>query len=159
MLTDHRKEQLKMLLSWPEIRAIPDIEVLTLHVCDTLFVGNPDEISEIQSYLESLLPPSVIPHLKAKDVVWVVNDLAELGVKLGNQFFWLYKGDSLVYDTGTHDTGRPMRWRKVKKREFGESCLPHGFDRLQHRRAPSGEVDYTDPAEEWTDLPADPMNA
>ena len=35
--------------------------------------------------------------LKDEQVEWVVNDSAELGVKIGNQFFWLYKGASLIY--------------------------------------------------------------
>ena len=30
--------------------------------------------------------------LEPEDVEWVVNDIAELGVKSGDEFFWLYKG-------------------------------------------------------------------
>lgn len=65
--------------------------------------------------------------LKADDVQWVVNDNAELGVKIGDQFFFLYKGDSLVYETGAHDDGSPMHWRTVGKREFGECCHPINY--------------------------------
>jgi hypothetical protein len=61
------------------------------------------------------------------DVQWVVNDNAELGVKIGEQFFWLYKGESLVYDNAEHDDGRPMMWRTVGKREFGECCHPVNY--------------------------------
>ncbi len=62
--------------------------------------------------------------MKAEDVQWVVNDIAELGVKIGDQFFWLYKGGSFVYPDGKHDDGTTIRWRLVGKREFGESCVP-----------------------------------
>lgn len=65
--------------------------------------------------------------LTAEDVEWVVNDNAELGVKIGRQFFWLYKGTSLIYENGTHDDGRPMLWRPVGKREFGECCHPVNY--------------------------------
>jgi len=50
-------------------------------------------------------------------VEWVVNDLAELGVKIGNEFFFFYKGES--YKGGS-------KWRYVGKREFGECCHPWG---------------------------------
>ena len=65
--------------------------------------------------------------LKSEQVEWVVNDSAELGVKIGNQFFWLYKGESLIYEDGTHDDGTPILWRPVGKREFGECCHPAKF--------------------------------
>lgn len=64
---------------------------------------------------------------------WIVNDLGELGVKVGGRFFFLYKGDNIEYgDEGNagkdgialHDDGRPMKWRIVGKREFGETCQP-----------------------------------
>jgi hypothetical protein len=60
-------------------------------------------------------------------VEWVVNDNAELGVKIGRQFFWLYKGASLVYEDGAHDDGSPIMWRPVGTREFGECCRPAKF--------------------------------
>lgn len=53
--------------------------------------------------------------LTEDDVEWVVNDLAELGVKIGDQFFFMYKGMS--YKGGS-------KWRYVFKREFGETCHP-----------------------------------
>ena len=83
--------------------------------------------------------------LKPKDVEWVVNDHAELGVKIEGQFFWLYKGESLVYETGKHDNGMPMYWRFVGKREFGECCHPPHLERLpdQYREG-----------EAWAPLPA-----
>lgn len=63
--------------------------------------------------------------LRPNEVEWVVNELAELGVKIGKQFFWLYKGDSLVYGPTAE---REMKWRKVEKREFGETCRPVNLD-------------------------------
>lgn len=59
--------------------------------------------------------------------VWIVNDSAELGVKIGDRFFFLYKGDNLEYKTGLHDDDTPMMWRPVGKREFGECCHPVKF--------------------------------
>ncbi len=63
--------------------------------------------------------------LTAADVEWVMNDLTELGVKIGDQFFFLYKGESMTYDVpAKHEDGQRMRWRHVGKREFGECCHP-----------------------------------
>ena len=58
--------------------------------------------------------------LTASDVEWVVNDLAELGVRIRGQCFFLYKGHSIIYDP---EDG-PMYVRPVGKREFGETCSP-----------------------------------
>lgn len=52
---------------------------------------------------------------------WIVNNLGELGVKIGTRFFFLYKGESLEYESGG-DPGGPYAWRPVGKREFGETC-------------------------------------
>jgi len=72
-------------------------------------------------------PENTTPSVTEEQVEWVVNDNAELGVKIGNQFFWLYKGRSLVYENGKHDDGTPILWRPVGKREFGECCNPVKF--------------------------------
>ena len=61
------------------------------------------------------------------DVEWVVNDNAELGVRIRGQCFFLYKGNSLVYETAKHDDGTPMFVRTVGKREFGECCHPINY--------------------------------
>lgn len=103
--------------------------------------------------------------LKAEQVEWVVNDIAELGVKIGNQFFWLYKGHSLVYGDN-HDTnkdgivintddGKPMSWRPVFKREFGDCCHPVNYEDLKkcgHQHY-IGTVSLSD-SDEWKPLPA-----
>lgn len=103
----------------------------------------------------------VDPH----DVQWVVNDSYELGVKIGNQFFWLYKGETLIYTDGKHDDGTPMRWRLVGKREFGETCNPFMFilknepmagSYEHHPRGNLVELDgtpTTNPKYQWQDLP------
>jgi hypothetical protein len=87
--------------------------------------------------------------MKAEDVEWVVNDNAELGVKIGNQFFFLYKGRSLVYESGKHDDDTPMYWRPVFKREFGECAHPINY------KDPTkiGTVSMED-SDEWKELPA-----
>lgn len=69
-------------------------------------------------------PASVQDVLTADDVQWIVNDNAELGVMIRGQAFFLYKGDSLVYDDAKHDDGTPMYYRTVGKREFGECAYP-----------------------------------
>ena len=105
--------------------------------------------------------------LRADQVEWVVNDLAELGVKIGDQFFFLYKGTSLVYGALEPDptkppiheeggdplvgykAGDPMRWRHVRKREFGECAFPINYD----DPTKIGTVSYDD-GDDWSDLPA-----
>lgn len=103
--------------------------------------------------------------LSDDDVEWVVNDNAELGVKIGGQFFWLYKGGSLVYGTtadsvkdgfAMHDDGeRQLKWRPVFKREFGECCHPVNYADLRKCGYPHqiGTVSPDD-SDEWRPLPA-----
>ena len=64
--------------------------------------------------------------LRENEVEWVVNNLAELGVKIGDQFFFLYKGNSLVY-VGNDSDEPALCWRLVGKREFGECCHPVNY--------------------------------
>lgn len=94
--------------------------------------------------------------LKPEDVEWVVNDNAELGVKIGDQFFFLYKGRSLVYgllnedptQPPEHDAGGPMHWRPVFKREFGECAHPINYADLTK----IGTVSLDD-SDDWKELP------
>lgn len=67
------------------------------------------------SFMNDVKPNVVKEKLKNKDVEWVVNDCGELGVKIKDQFFFLYKGESM---------GSGGQWRYVFKREFGETCYP-----------------------------------
>lgn len=96
--------------------------------------------------------------LKDTDVEWVVNDLAELGVKIGNQFFFMYKGESLEYGKyedcykdgkAIGSNGEPMKWRPIFKREFGECCHPINYKNPEF----IGTVSLDD-SDEWQDLPA-----
>lgn len=92
--------------------------------------GTPEEAIAAWNRRSALPSPAgavQVPQLKADDVEWIVNDNAELGVKIGNQVFFLYKGQSLVYESGKHDDGTPMLYRMVGKREFGECCHPVKF--------------------------------
>lgn len=62
---------------------------------------------------------------------WIVNDLGELGVKVGGRLFFLYKGSSLEYTSPEHtNSDGPSRYRPVGKREFGEVCrsTPHNVE-------------------------------
>lgn len=102
--------------------------------------------------------------LTAEQVEWVVNDIAELGVKIGNQFFWLYKGRSLVYgdDEESRKAGvalwsdgdeplKPHKWRPVFKREFGECAHPINYA----DPTKIGTVSLDD-SDDWKPLPAPP---
>ena len=85
-----------------------------------------DQISDMLLYIRKNDPQAIVrvePHnplltgmaLRSTDVEWIVNNEGELGVKVGDQFFFLYKGESLMY-------GNDMdQYRPVGKREFGES--------------------------------------
>ena len=94
--------------------------------------------------VEPTTPPAPLGGLTEDDVEWVVNDIAELGVKIGQQFFFCYKGGSLVYgerggetENGVclHDDGTPMMVRPVGKREFGETCKP-----IIHMKVENGHI-------------------
>jgi hypothetical protein len=90
-----------------------------------------------------------VPQLSAEDVQWIVNDIAELGVMINGQAFFLYKGHSLVYEDATHDeTGEPMHYRPVFKREFGECAHPINY--ADPTRI--GTVSLND-SDEWRVLP------
>jgi hypothetical protein len=86
--------------------------------------------------------------LTKDDVEWVVNDMGELGVKIKDQFFFLYKSRS-------YEGGR--LWRYAGKREFGECAHPVEFYR-PGRMKPDNYVGYWEDAEgetadQWQDLP------
>ncbi len=60
-------------------------------------------------------------------VQWIVNDRAELGVLVGGEAHFLYKGASLVYGRDSVDEKAPRWYRPVEKREFGECCRPRAL--------------------------------
>jgi len=107
------------------------------------------------------------PAEEVPEPVWIVNDLGELGVKVGERFFFLYKGDNIEYEDAKHDDGTQMRYRIVGKREFGETCWP-----LSWLKAGRSDARYTvnltytpglswgKPEDgEWRDLPPAPLTA
>lgn len=69
-------------------------------------------------------PVSAPADARVAEPEWVVNDLGELGVKVGSRFYFCYKGRSLEYRDGQHDDGTSIMWRPVGKREFGETIQP-----------------------------------
>lgn len=108
-----------------------------------------DRVAETPEQIDALLnvvgspEPKTPPctdrtRLSAEDVKWIVNDLAELGVKIGDQLFFLYKGESLTYKTDKHWDGQPRKWRPVRRLEFEKL----GFHLIS---ASHGE--------EWFDMP------
>lgn len=89
--------------------------------------------------------------LTENDVEWITNDLAELGVKIGDQFFFLYKAHSLVYDSPSEypeDSPTPRYWRHVFKREFGECAHPINYENPRL----IGTVSLDD-SDEWKVIP------
>jgi hypothetical protein len=64
---------------------------------------------------------SLLSKLLTEDFVeWIVNDAAELGIKIGNRAFFLYKGGSIEY----LEEDDIIAYRPVYKREFGECVKP-----------------------------------
>jgi hypothetical protein len=96
--------------------------------------------------------------LKDSDVLWITNDNGELGVRIGDQCFFLYKGESLVYGEAAHDDGTPMMIRPVSKREFGECCHAMDMDALRevphefHRFIRDKKTTLADGGE-WAQMP------
>ena len=101
---------------------------------------SPEPLRELGRYLAGVLDEDEFP--KANELIlqlatttpqssapvvgepeWIVNDIGELGVKLGDRLFFLYKGDNIEY-SGLHEDGSPMLYRTVGKHEFGEVCHP-----------------------------------
>ena len=67
--------------------------------------------------------------IETKDVTFIVNDSGELGVKISNKTFWLYKDHTpKVYDTAKHENGDTIMYRPIMKGEFGNECRPVSFD-------------------------------
>lgn len=121
------------------------------------------------------LRPQAVPMTDEPE--WIVNDLGELGVRVGSRFFFLYKGGNIEYGAdgigdsrdgvALHGDGTPMHYRIVGKREFGETCWP-----LQWVVRGHSENRYTEPLTfipglswgkpedgEWKPLPAHGITA
>ena len=102
-------------------------------------------------------------YLEPENVEWIVNNLGELGVKVGENYFFCYKGRSIRYDAddieGPSDDEEgihPLKWRPVYKREFGECIHPppktkHSYDRGEYDPM-MGRYDFG-PAEHWKPIP------
>ncbi len=92
--------------------------------------------------------------------VWIVNDLGELGVFVNGRYFFLYKGDNIEY-SGLYDDGSPMLYRRVGKREFGETCWPLQWimrGHCDHRYTVElvgypGLSNEREPIDDWRPLP------
>lgn len=67
----------------------------------------------------------LVQQTRSPEPEWIVNNLAELGVRVGDKFFFLYKGENIEYVSVDGTDGEvPLKWRRVQKREFGECCQP-----------------------------------
>lgn len=63
--------------------------------------------------------------LDREDVEWVVNESGDIGVKIGEQFFFCYKGESYCH------IGDKFVWRNVRKREVGETLRVEGYEPIR----------------------------
>ena len=81
-------------------------------------------------------------------VEWVVNSIAELGVKVNGEYYFLYKGDSIIYKNEEDRGNGMLQVRPVFKREFGECCHPINYKDLRY----IGTVSLDD-SDEWVPLP------
>lgn len=68
-----------------------------------------------------------LEEISEDDVEWVVNSIAELGVRVKGRYFFLYKGRSMEYEGLSEEAARyldPLRVRPVEENEFGVVCRP-----------------------------------
>lgn len=96
------------------------------------------------------------PRIDASDVQWIVNDMGELGVKIGDQFFFLYRGKSHNYGEMTHMDGTPILYRPVGKYEFGETVIVkahQGMEEEDRFSDPVPELEERDnPEYQWKQI-------
>lgn len=138
MWDGHAEVSKRLLILAAENMEVARARIVELEVAPV--AAQPSEaVQSIGAAPEMLLP---------EQVEWITNDNAELGVKIGNQFFFLYKGHSLVYENGMHDDDTPMQWRPVFKREFGECA--HPINHADYSKI--GTVSLSD-SDEWKVLP------
>ena len=94
--------------------------------------------------------------IKTQKVEWIINNMGELGVFIAGVPYFLYKGESLVYEDVSD-----IKYRKVGKREFGETCGPYYWIRGQLTRPTGMSIDEyfieygssTDPYFKWKKIP------
>lgn len=121
------------------------VDLCRIALCD-VFEGNrlsakrqiASEINRRAGFVDA-----VMVRISMDDIQWIVNDLGELGVKIGENFAFLYKGYS--YRGG-------KRWRPVGKREFGETCKPVPMG-CNHRPDGIDDAGRYYVGEGWQDLP------
>ena len=57
--------------------------------------------------------------------VWIVNEYGEFGIRILGVNCYYYKWDEpLIYE-------RPLKWRPIRKREFGETILSQDIQPIE----------------------------
>lgn len=102
---------------------------------------------------------TTIEELETDDVKWVVNSYGELGVQIGERYFFCYKGHSIEYE---EDDG-PSKVRDIGKREFGETVWPlkwlkqgHSDDEYTVELLPGPGRTELDEGSKWRSLSPEP---
>jgi hypothetical protein len=110
--------------------------------------------------------------MHAYDVMWVVNDMGELGVRVNGRYFFLYLGGSIEYFDALHDDGTPIMVRIVGQCEFGKTCQPRRRPRPPYlrRKGEEKKAKYFEPLfytpglslgrhedSQWRQLPPSPQ--
>ena len=93
------------------------VEEIFEGLLDRTEIQNKDTITDIKEKIKNIIETNYA-NLEPE---WIVNSIGELGVKVNNKCFFLYKGRNIVYKG---EDAEDIMYRAVGKREFGEVCHP-----------------------------------
>jgi hypothetical protein len=112
---ERQEDTIEFKTLWPNNKKPEVTRILLSHTAIGMLK---QAISNVENYVPT--PKGVdepVAVIEPKEVQWIVNNLGELGVLIHGQAFFLYKRDSIQYDT----YGEVNAYRPVEKREFGET--------------------------------------
>jgi hypothetical protein len=109
-----------------------------------LLIQDPTAEVRVEPYNRLLASADDGKALRSSDVEWIVNGLGELGVKIGDQMLFCYKGESIMYAEDIKPEDPEMYYRPVGKREFGESIKYANGQGVRYTKNPNGGEDLFD---------------